>query len=71
MVRFHHLSSFGATFYDVGVDGALTQEFDAIEFASFFFEDADKFAANDFAFFLRVGHTGEFAEEAFGGINID
>ena len=49
----------------------MTQEFDAIEFSSFFFENANKFAANDFSLLFGISHAGEFAKEAFGGVDID
>ena len=71
VVRLHHLGSLSSTFHDVGVDGALTQEFDAIEFASFFFENAYELAADDFALLFRVGNSSKLAEEAFGSINVD
>lgn len=60
-----------AAFDDVGVDGALAEVVDVADFGGFFFEDADEFFADDFAFALGVGDAGEFAEEAVFGVDAD
>ena len=49
----------------------MSEEVDAIEFASFFFEYTNEFAANDFTFLFGVNYAGELAEEAFSSVNIN
>ena len=61
----------GARFDDVGINGTLGQETDAVQFARFLLEDADELGADDLPLLLGIGYAGEFVEEAVGGIHID
>lgn len=60
-----------AAFDDVGIDGALGEEVDGADFSAFFFEDADKFFADNFSLLLGVGDALEFFEEAVFGVYVD
>ena len=60
----------GTGLYDVGIDGALGQEADALQLAGLLFKDADELGADYLALLLGVGHTGQFVEEAVNGIDI-
>ena len=66
MVRLH-----GAAFENVGINGALRKEFDAVLLARLFFKHADKFRADDLALFLRLGDAGEFIEKTIDRVHID
>jgi len=60
---------------DIGVEGALDEPVDSTgEFGDalgLVIKDSDKFIANDFAFLLRVGDTGEAGKKALAGIDGD
>ena len=56
---------------NVGIDGALGEELDALEFASFLLENADELGADDFALFLRLGNAGELVKETVYGVNVN
>ena len=65
-----------AAFNHIRVNGALGQETGPLvaattcfEFGSLLFEDRHKFCANDFAFGLGVGHTGQLAQKQITGIH--
>ena len=60
----------GTRLYDVGIDGALCEEADALELAGLLFEDADELGTDDLALLLGVGNAGELVEEAVGGVDI-
>ena len=66
MMGFHAVA-----FDDIGIDGALSQEFNIFLFAGFFFENADKFSADDLAFLFRIGHAGQFIQKAIHSVDID
>ena len=61
----------GAGFENVGVDGALGEEVDAVELLGLFGKDVDEFLADDLALRLRVGHAGQLVEEAVDRVYID
>ena len=71
VVRFNNFSSFGTAFCDVRINGTLTEEVNAFNFASFFFEYADEFFADDFTFLFGVSNAFQFGEEAFSCINVN
>ena len=71
VVRFNNFSSFGTAFSNVRINGALTKEVNAFNFASFFFEYTNEFFADDFAFLFGVSNTFQFSQEAFSSININ
>ena len=71
VVRFNNFSSFGTAFCDIRIDGALTEEVNAFNFASFFFEYTNEFFADDFAFLFGVSNAFQFSQEAFSSININ
>ena len=56
---------------DIRIDCSLSEEIDVLEFACLFFEDADEFAADDFAFCFRIGDVNELVEKAVGCIDVD
>ena len=56
---------------DVGVDGALTEELDAVQFAGFFLKYADEFRADDLALLFGVGDARQLVEEAVYRVDID
>src|SRR5690606_294998 len=58
-------------FDDVRVDCALGQPAGVAELGGFFLEDFHEFTANDLAFGFWVGHTGQFAQEAVGSVDMD
>lgn len=51
------------TFYHIGVDRALYQKIHGADFLGFFFKHTDKLFADDLAFGLGIGYTGQFGEE--------
>ena len=53
----------------VGIDGALRQPFHILNLGGFLVKHLDEIAADDFAFLLRVGHTGEILVETFRRIH--
>ena len=61
----------GFTLEDVRPDGSLCKELDAVELSGFFSENIDELFADDVAFLLRVGHTGQLVEEAVCRVHID
>ena len=65
MVRLH-----GPRLHDVGIDGALCQEADALELAGLFLEHTDELGTDNLALLLRVGHAGKLVEETVGGVDI-
>ena len=56
---------------DVGVDGALGEEFDAFLLAGFFLKHADEFGTDDFALLFGLFHAGELVEEAVNSVHVD
>ena len=61
----------GAGLENVGVDGALRKEVDAVELLGLFGKDVDEFLADDLALRFRVGHAGQLVEEAVDRVYID
>ena len=59
------------TLEDIGVDGALSEELDAIELLSLLGEYIDEFLADDLTLFLGLGNIRELIEEAVNSVNID
>ncbi len=66
----HHLGCLCATLYNIGIDGTLSQEVDAVQFTSFFLKDADKLAADNLALLFGVGNVFQLGEETVCGIHI-
>ena len=60
-----------AALQDVGVDGALGEELDAVELAGLFFKHADELGADDLALAFRLGHAGQLVQEAVHRIHIN
>ena len=58
-------------FEDIGIDGALCEELDAVELARFFLKDADELGADDLALLFGLGDAGELVEEAVDRVDID
>ena len=56
---------------DVGVDGTLGQEGDALQLPGLVGEDGDELLADDLALALGVRDTGQQAQEVIGGVHID
>ncbi len=61
----------GTALKDVGIDGALSQEADAVQLGGLLGEDIDELLADDLALLLRVGNAGQLVQEAVGGVYID
>ena len=57
-------------FKNVGIDGSLCKEGDALELARLFVKYLYELAADDFSLLLRVGDTLKQIEEAVGCVNI-
>ncbi len=55
---------------DVGIERALGEEVDVAELAGLGVEDLDEGAADAAPLLLRVGHTGQGAQEALGGVDV-
>ena len=60
-----------AAFNDVRVDGSLGEEVHGTDFFGFFFEDADKFFADDLTFLFRLCDACQFAVIAFLSVDAD
>ena len=58
-------------FQYVGVDGALSQEVDALQLGGFLVKDLYELAADYLALLLGVGHAGQQVQEAVGGVHVD
>ena len=58
-------------FQNVGVNGALSQEGDALQLLSFFSENVDELLADDLALLLRVGNAGQLVQKAIHSVHID
>ena len=71
VVALHHLGSLGAALHDIGIDGTLAEEVDAVELACLLLEYADELAADDLTLLLGVGHVLQLGEEALCGVYID
>ena len=56
---------------DIGINGALTEEGDAVELAGFFFKYPDELGADDLALGLGIGNAGEPIEEAVDCVDIN
>ena len=56
---------------NVGVDGTLGQEGNALELAGLLGEDGDELLADDLALALGIGNAGQQAQEVVGGVHID
>ena len=56
---------------NIGIDGSLGQESDAVEFRSLFCEYIDKLFPDDVAFLFWIRHSGEFVQEAVHCIDVD
>ncbi len=60
-----------AALQNVGIDGALSQEADAVELIGLLGEDVDKLLADNLALRLRIGHAGQLVQEAIHRVHID
>jgi hypothetical protein len=58
-------------FQNVGVNGALSQEGDALQLLSFLSENVDELLADDLALLLWVGNAGQLVQKAIHGVHID
>ena len=58
-------------FQNVGVNGALSQEGDALQLLSFFSENVDELLADNLALLLRVGNAGQLVQKAIHSVHID
>ena len=58
-------------FQNVGVNGALSQEGDALQLLSFLSENVDELLADDLALLLRVGNAGQLVQKAIHSVHID
>ena len=67
MVGFHALLAL----QNIGIDGALRQEFHVLELLRLLLKDLDELRADDPALGLRVGHAGEPVQKAVGRVHID
>ena len=56
---------------NVGVDGALSQEIDALQLLGLVIKDLNKFLADDFALGFGIGNPGQLVKEPIHGIHID
>ena len=61
----------GTAFQDIGVDGALGEELDAVKLARLLFKYADELRADDLALGLRIGHARELVKKTIHGVHID
>ena len=61
----------GAGLHDVGVDGALCQETDAVQLAGLLFENTDELCAYYLALLLRISYAGKLVEETVHRIYIN
>jgi hypothetical protein len=59
------------TFKNVGVDGTLCEEGNAVELTSFVREYVDEFLTDDLALAFRIGNACEKVEETVGCVDID
>ena len=60
-----------AALQNVGIDGALREEFDAVLLARLFLEHADEFRADNFALLFGFGHARELIQEAVDRVDVD
>ena len=58
-------------FQNVGVDGSLGQEGDALQFPGLLVEDLDELAADDLPLPLRLLHPGQQVQKAVRGVYVD
>jgi len=66
------LAALGASRLDhVGVDGALGEVLDVVQFVGLGIEHVNEGAADDLAFFLRVGLAGQVIQELFFSVGAD
>ena len=61
----------GAGLQDIGIDGALGEEADAVELFGFLGKDVDKHLADDLALLLGIGDAGKLVEEAVHRVDVD
>ena len=59
-----------AALEDVGIDGALCKEVDALLLAGLLLKDADELCANDFALLLRLRDARELVKEAIDCVDV-
>ena len=59
MVALDGLDGLSARLNDVGIDGALGQEVNALQLPGLLLENADKLRADDLALTLRVADAGQ------------
>jgi len=58
-------------FEDIGINGALCKEADAVEFGGFFVENLDEFGTDDLSLLFGIGDTCKQVKEAVGGIDVN
>ena len=58
-------------FQNIGIDGALSQEGDALLLSGFLFENSDELGADDLALLFGLGDSGEFIQKAVHGVDVD
>ena len=61
----------GAGLENVGIDGALSQEADAVELGGFLGKDLDEDPADDLALLLRVGNPCQLIQKTVDGVDVD
>ena len=69
VVALDYLTGDVEALYTVGIDGALCKPFGSLYLLGFGIEHLYEVAAYDFAFLLRIGHSGQVGEELLAGIH--
>ena len=71
MVGLNRLDRLGARLDDVGIDGPLSQELDAVQLAGLLLEDSDELSADDLPLLLRIRNSGQLVQEAIHSVHRD
>ena len=71
VMGFYHFCSLGAAFDDVGINGSLSQEMNAVQLSGLFLKYTDKLSADNLSLLFRIRNAFQLAEETLRGIHIN